>query len=212
LFARSSGRGGQHLELSMADACVSFLWADSAGNEVLLDSDGSMPSSFNAGFRPMRFLDGWGIVVPTTDADFAGMCRALHVDGFEDARIATVAERRKHRDVLEPVMDMCYAMAASLTQEEAIERFEQQRVPFAMVISAAEIIDDPHAVAIEMFHEFDHPIGGPARLPRHPSRFGGTPAVLGGNSPGLGEHTDEILAELGLTDRTAELRSTGVVI
>ena len=72
----------------------------------------------------MRFVDGWGIVVPTTDADFAGMCKALDVEGCDDPRITTVGERRKHRDVLEPVMDMCTPMAANLTQEEAIARFE----------------------------------------------------------------------------------------
>ena len=41
LFARERGRGGQHVELSMIDAVVSFLWADSAANEVLLESDGT---------------------------------------------------------------------------------------------------------------------------------------------------------------------------
>ena len=194
LYARAMGRGGQHLELGMADACVSFLWAESAGNEVLLDSDGTMPSSFNAGFQPMRFLDGWGIVVPTTDADFAGMCKALDVEGWDDPRIKTVAERRKNRDVLEPIMDMCYALAANLTQEEAIVRFERERVAFAMVLSAAEIVDDPHAVAIGMFEEFDHPVVGRVRLPRHPTAFHGTPAALGGPTPALGQHTDEVLA------------------
>ena len=47
--------------------------------------------------------------MPTSDADFAGMCRALGVEGCDDPRVATVGERRKHRDVIEPIMDMCYA-------------------------------------------------------------------------------------------------------
>ncbi len=212
LYARARGRGGQHLELGMADACVSFLWAESAGNEVLLDSDGSQSSSFNAGFQPMRFLDGWGIVVPTTDADFAGMCKALDVAGFDDPRVATVGERRVHRDVLEPILDMCYAMAANLTQAEATARFERERVAFAMVLSAAEIVDDPHARAIGMFTEFDHPIAGRARLPRHPTDFHGTPAALGRRAPGLGEHTDEVLGELGLSAHIEEWRAAGVVV
>src|SRR4051794_2072941 len=64
LFARARGKGGQHVQLSMADAVASFLWADSAGNEVLLEADGSLNSSFVKGFRPFRFDDGWGIVTP----------------------------------------------------------------------------------------------------------------------------------------------------
>ena len=211
LFARASGRGGQHLELGMADACVSFLWAEAAGNEVLLDSDGSMPSSFNAGFSPMRFLDGWGIVVPTTDADFAGMCKALDVEGWDDPRVRTVGERRKHRDLLEPIMDMCYAMAANLTQAEAIERFERERVAFAMVLSAAEMVEDPHAQAIGMFEEFDHPVVGRARLPRHPTQFHATPASLGFGAPAVGQHTDEVLVELGLGAQIEQLRTNGIV-
>ena len=136
LFARASGQGGQHIELSMADAVVSFLWADSAGNEVLLETDGSQNSSFVAGFQPMRFEDGWGIVTPTSDADFQGMCKALDVEGWDDPRVATMTQRREHRDVMEPIMDMVYANAANLTQAQATERFEER---------ARAVRDDPVA-------------------------------------------------------------------
>jgi crotonobetainyl-CoA:carnitine CoA-transferase CaiB-like acyl-CoA transferase len=211
LLARALGQGGQHIEVAMMDAVASFLWADSAGNEVLLESDHSQNSSFVAGFNPMRFSDGWGIVTPTSVEDFSGMCRALDVEGWDDPRLATMEERNKHRDVTSALVDMCYARAANLTMAEATSRFEEQRIPFAMILSPDELTRDAHAVAVGLFEEYDHPVVGPIRFPRHPARFLSTPARSPGSSPALGEHTDEVLAELGLTDRVADLRASGVV-
>ena len=211
LFARERGKGGQHVELSMMDAVVSFLWADSAANEVLLDSDHTQNSSFVAGFRPFRFTDGWGIVTPTSDADFAGMCRAFDVEGYDDPRVSTIRERIKHRHLTEPIMDGCYASAANLTSEEAMFRLNAQRVPCSVVVTPAELPHDEHAAAIGLFVERDHPVAGRTRIPRHPSRFGGGAAELGGPAPQLGEHTDEVLTELGMGGRIDELRAAGVV-
>jgi crotonobetainyl-CoA:carnitine CoA-transferase CaiB-like acyl-CoA transferase len=211
LFARARGQGGQRLELSMADAAASFLWIDSAANEVLLESDNTQNSSFVAGFQPIRFSDGWGIVTPTSDHDFAGMCKALGVDGYDDPRIATIAERIKNRDVLTPVMDMVYALAANFTMAEATVRFEAERVPFAMILTPDELTRDPHAVAIGLFEEADHHVVGRTRMPRHPTRFHATPARLTSGSPALGEHTDEILTELGLEHEIPRLRTANFV-
>lgn len=211
LFARARGRGGQHIELSMTDAVVSFLWADSAGNEVLLESDGSQHSSFVAGFQPFAFADGWGIANPTSAADFHAMCRALGVEGWDDPRLATMEARNANRDYTEQIMDLCYAAAANMTMAEASERFERERAPFGMVRSADELTRDPHAIAIGLFEEFDHPVVGRARLPRHPILFGETPARLGAGAPALGQHTDEILAEIGMAERIAALRTAAVV-
>ena len=211
LFARARGNGGQHVELSMMDAVVSFLWADSAANEVLLASDHTQHSSFVAGFRPFRFTDGWGIVTPTSDADFAGMCKAFDVEGYDDPRVSSIRERIKHRHLTEAIMDSCYATAANLTSDEAMARLNAERVPCSLVIAPADLPDDEHAAAVGLFVERDHPVVGPTRIPRHPTRFSSGPAELGAPAPQLGEHTDEVLAELGLAARIAELRARGVV-
>jgi len=211
LFARERGAGGQHVELSMADAAVSFLWADSAGNEVLLESDGSMPSSVIAGFEPMRFADGWGAATPASDANFTAICRAFGVEGYDDPRVATSAQRRKHLDLANELIDMCHARAANMTVAEARKRFDEERLSYAFVNTNDELVADPHAVAVGLFEEFDHEVVGRIRLPRHPIRFRRTPAQVGADSPTLGQHTDELLAELGLDDRIVDLRARGVV-
>ena len=135
LLARERGHGGQHVELSMLDAVVSFLWADAAGNEVLMDSDGSRPSSFVATFRPFRFTDGWGIATPTSDHDFVGIMRAFGIEGADDPRVATIAERVQHADMTASMMNQCYEVAATLTTDEAMARLNAQRVPCGVVLS-----------------------------------------------------------------------------
>ena len=211
LFARERGMGGQHVELSMADSVVSFLWADAAGNEMMMDSDGSMNSSFVQGSKPFRFSDGFGIATPTSDADFHGMCEALGVDGHDDPRVATIGERRKHPEMSGEIMTKCHLAAGAFTCEQISQRMEALKVPFALVVDPKDLPNDPHAKAIGMFEEFDHPVAGRVRQPRHPARFLGTPATLQTVSPMLGEHTDEILIELGRGEDVEQLRSGSIV-
>ena len=211
LLARERGAGGQHLELSMLDAVVSFLWIDAAGNEVLLDADGSMPSSFVQSFRPMPFADGWGIATPTSDADFAGICRAMGIDGYDAPEVATMVARATNRDAMTAMMDRIYDAASQLPTAVAMERLEAERVPCGVLTAPADLPADPHAVAMGLFVELDDPVAGRVRLPRHPTRFAATPAAIGGPAPALGEHTDEVLTELGLADRIGDLRASASV-
>jgi crotonobetainyl-CoA:carnitine CoA-transferase CaiB-like acyl-CoA transferase len=88
---------------------------------------------------------------------------------------------------------------------------EDLKVPFALVVAPKDLPNDEHAVAIGMFEEFDHPVAGRVRQPRHPARFLGTPATLKTVSPMLGQHTDEILEELGRAGEIATLRAEQIV-
>jgi crotonobetainyl-CoA:carnitine CoA-transferase CaiB-like acyl-CoA transferase len=211
LFARERSGRGTHVELAMLDAVVSFLWADAAGNEVLQDADRSQPSSFVANFRPFQFRDGWGICTPTSDADFAGMCRAFGVDGYDDPRVATIGQRVQHRDLVREIMQRCYGAASAMTTAAGIGALEAHNVPCGVVLTPTELAADPHARAVGLLQDSVHPVAGRLRQPRHPTDFGGTRPPLGGPAPMLGEHTDEILRELGRDERIDELRASGVV-
>jgi crotonobetainyl-CoA:carnitine CoA-transferase CaiB-like acyl-CoA transferase len=211
LFARERGAGGQHLELSMMDAAVSFLWAEAAGNEVLLGSDGSLPDSPVAGLKPVRFADGWGSVSPTTDKDFTAICRVFEIEVGLAERVTSMAERMKNRAAANEVVDLWHAKAANMTMAEADERLSAEGLSFAWVMTNKTLVQDRHAQEVGLFEEFEHPVAGRARLPRHPTRFGSTAAQLASPSPQLGEHTDEILTGLGLGPEIDELRARGVV-
>jgi crotonobetainyl-CoA:carnitine CoA-transferase CaiB-like acyl-CoA transferase len=139
------------------------------------------------------------------------MCEALGVEGHEDPRVATIGERRKHPEVTADIMRKCHQASGNFTCAEIEKRMEEGKVPFALVVSPAELPNDRHAQAIGLFEEFDHPRGGRVRQPRHPARFAGTPAELQTVSPGLGEHTDEVLAEFGFGDRIEQWRAAGII-
>ena len=196
LFARERGAPGQHVHIAMLDAVAAFLWADSAGNEVLLDADGSLPSSFVQGLAPLTFTDGYAVATPTSDADYFGMCRAFDVDGLDDPRIATIVLRYQNPDISLPKLLTCYERAATMTLELGMARLEAHNVPCGVVLSPAELTNDPHAIATGLFEESHHPIAGRIRQPRPAAQFGETVSGVGFAAPGLGQHTDEILDEL----------------
>jgi crotonobetainyl-CoA:carnitine CoA-transferase CaiB-like acyl-CoA transferase len=74
-----------------------------------------------------------------------------------------------------------------------------------------ELHSDPQVVTNRTFVEREHPICGRLREPRPPARFGAGPLEPAGPAPGLGEHSDEILREIGAGGRIAELRANGTV-
>ena len=212
LFARERGAGGQHLQLAMLDASVGFLFADAAAHEVALDNDQPhLAQSFSAHQRAIAFADGHAVVAAVTDSEFHGMARAFGVDS-SDPRLATMADRQRNRPETSAVFRAVHTAAAEMPLAEAIEAMDRNEVPFGVVLGVEDVASDAQAIHNELFAEHDHPQMGRIRQPRPAPRFSATPAELRQpSSPAHGQHTDEVLVELGWGDQIDELRDGGVI-
>jgi formyl-CoA transferase len=100
---------------------------------------------------------------------------------------------------------------AQLTTAEAMARFDRERAPAGAVLAPADQPGDPHIAATGLLEESVHPAAGRLRQPRPAARFERTPARIGAPAPTLGQHTDEILRELGWGDRVGPLRAARVI-
>jgi crotonobetainyl-CoA:carnitine CoA-transferase CaiB-like acyl-CoA transferase len=98
------------------------------------------------------------------------------------------------------------------TTEEVLEAFAEGQAAIAPIYSIAEIVDDPQYAARETITTVDHPQLGPIRMQNVIPKMSETPGRIYHAGPALGEHNDEVWAEVGLTpERLAELRERGIV-
>jgi crotonobetainyl-CoA:carnitine CoA-transferase CaiB-like acyl-CoA transferase len=211
LYARDRGAGGQHLEISMLESVINFVWADAAGNELLLDSDGSQPSSFSRDQKLWPTRDGWVIAAPVSDEDVARICRAVGVDGYDAPEVATIVARRRNPEAFRGLLRRVLDAVAALSTEEAMSRMEREKAPCGAVVGPERLHEDPHVRALGILEESAHPAAGRLRQPRPPVRFERTPAATGDPAPTVGRDTDEVLREAGLGERIEALRAAGVV-
>jgi len=99
------------------------------------------------------------------------------------------------------------------TAEEVVETLAAAGVPVARVYNIAQAIEDPHVKARNTIVDLDHPTAGKVRVPWFPIKMEKTPATYRIPAPQLGEHTAQILEELGYSpEEIEELRKEGVVV
>lgn len=212
LFARARGGGGQRIRLAMIDAVAAFLWPDTCGGAAFLERDGVVEGqSLAKGNRLVRFRDGWAQIAPTDDASFLATCRILGepVDG--DPRFASFQARNQHAQDVRALFARLYAQAQHMPVDTTLALLEAADVPCAKALRVDELPGHPQFQANGLFAVSEHPRAAAMLGPRTPARFSATPDVVGRCAPALGEHSEQILAELGWPTPVAELRRLGVI-
>ncbi|MDA2965986.1 MAG: CoA transferase [Actinomycetota bacterium] len=208
LYARAAGNAaGQHIVLAMLDAAVSFMWPDSGMDAVLLDDDANRTPTIGQNYGITRLKDGFAAIAVVSDSEFRGLCHAFgRPELADDERFASMAGRTLNASELVPLMT---ELSAQQSAQDFVQRAQSFDVPAASVVALADLPYQPQIMNNKVFLEREHPVAGRIREPRPAARFSSTPAQAGGLAPTAGQHSDEVVAEVGLD--AAALRAAGVI-
>jgi crotonobetainyl-CoA:carnitine CoA-transferase CaiB-like acyl-CoA transferase len=210
LLARQRTGKGQHVRLAMLDAMVAFLWPEGMAQHTFLDAPD--PGARDERSRDLIFetADGYITVAVVSDDDWRGLARALeHPEWLNDSRFATPAGRERHAD---DRLQMTAEVLRLRPSGEWLSSLQAQAVPCAPVLRRDDVIVDPQIAANEMIVNSEHPHLGRLRQARPAARFARTPTEIRRPAPLLGEHSDEVLGEIGIDAAAlADLRAAGVI-
>jgi crotonobetainyl-CoA:carnitine CoA-transferase CaiB-like acyl-CoA transferase len=210
LYQREHTGVGQHIDLSMLDSSLAFLFPDGFMNHTLLDEDVERQPALAESYNPFQTADGTLAVAAMTAAQIARMLRALDLDSMlEDERFKNIQGLQRNRAEYLARLGEAFSRLDTAT---AMARLQENDVPVAKCLALDEVLEDAQVAANDSILTQEHPQMGHIRLVRAPARFGGEPLAPASHSPGLGEHTVSVLRSHGISEAEIErLAQRGVI-
>jgi crotonobetainyl-CoA:carnitine CoA-transferase CaiB-like acyl-CoA transferase len=197
LYHKQRTGQGQAIELPMFETMVQFVMGDHIGGELFRPAQGP------AGYKrllstqrgPYPTADGWLCVVVYTDDHWRKFSSMIGVPDLvaHDPRFATLAERTLRSE------EMGAFLAEKLplkTTSEWLALFDEADIPASPVNTIDALFDDPHLQAVGFWEEREHPSEGRMRVTKPVGTWSRTQPEVRRLAPRLGEHTDEVIAEL----------------
>lgn len=207
LHHRERSGEGQHIDVALLDAQVAAL-VNVAHNYFATGEPPRRYGNAHANIVPYQTFatrDGHLALAVGTDAQFRRLCEAMgREDLRDDPRFATNPQRVAHRNALISLLAETFAQR---TTGEWLDILKPSGVPVGPINDVPTILNDPHVLARGMVQT----IAGVTLL-GPVAKLGATPATIRAAPPALGEHTDEVLRDLGFdAQHIATLRAEGVV-
>ena len=146
-----------------------------------------------------------------SDQYWPAFCKAVGIEHLEkDPKFENSDMRRQNAQELISILDKVFA---TRPLSEWLEHFEHQGgLIYAPIQSIQELATDPQVIANEYITDFNHPVHGMIKVLGFPYKFSRTPASLRKAAPEHGQHTEEVLLEMGYSwDDIAQLRDEGVI-
>ena len=204
--------GGQRIDVSILESSLAVL-VNQAQNAF---ATGRAPGRLGNAhpnivpYETFATADGAIAIAVGSERQWARLCDALGLEALAtDERFATNAARVEHRDIVRPMLAERLLAAPSA---DWLERLEAAEVPCGPINDVLTALGSDQARARQMVVEVEHPRLGPIRQVGLPFKLAGTPASIRSAPPLLGEHSDELLTELGYeAEAIARLRAAGAI-
>ena len=203
---------GQTIDMALLDTQVAML-ANLGANYLVTGVAPRRMGNAHQNIVPYQVFevaDGHIILAVGNDGQFAKFCDVAGCAPLAvDARYARNADRVRHRLTLVPLLA---DVMKRRTKADWLAALEAARVPCGAINDLAEAFADPQVRERGMTVEVAHPLAGTVPLVASPLKLDATPVQYRRAPPLLGEHTDEVLGELGVSaERRAALREQGVI-
>lgn len=202
LLHRERTGTGQYIDMALLDSQVAVL-ANQALNYLV---SGTSPRRMGnthpniVPYQPFPTSDGYIVIAVGNDAQFARLCRVLGCEELaNEARFATNPARVARRDELIPIL---VEGTRAFTRDGILRRLESHTVPAGPINTIEEVFHDPQVRHRGMERELEAPGTESGTVPsvRTPITFSGCSLKLDRAAPRLGEHSAEVLAEIGMEE------------